>query len=87
VQRIALCGGAGANLIPQAQQAHADAFLTGEIGYHHFFGLEQQMLLCEIGHYESEQFTVLLLHQLLQQQFPDLAIHDTRLHTNPIHYY
>lgn len=87
VQRVALCGGAGASLIPEALQAQADTFVTGEIGYHRFFGLEQQLLLCEIGHFESEQYTVDLLHQLLQQRFPTLPIHQTRLHTNPILYY
>lgn len=86
VQRVALCGGAGASLISEALQAKADVFVTGEIGYHRFFGQEHQMLLCEIGHFESEQYTVQLLHELLHQWFPDLTIHETQHHTNPIHY-
>ena len=86
IQRIALCGGAGAFLIPDALAAQADAFLTGEIGYHRFFGHERDILLIEIGHYESEQFTVQLLAQILRQTDPDLPLHIAQTPTNPIRY-
>lgn len=86
VRRVALCGGAGASLIGDAEAAGADAFVTGEVGYHRFFGLENQLLVCEIGHYESEQFAVALLHKLVSEAAPQCPVHETQLNTNPVHY-
>lgn len=86
VRRVALCGGAGASLLGDAEAAGADAFVTGEVGYHRFFGLENQMLVCEIGHYESEQFAVALLHKLVSEAAPHCPVHETRQKTNPVHY-
>ena len=86
VERVALCGGAGAFLIPDAANCQADAFITGEIGYHRFFGWEQQLLLAEIGHYESEQFTVNLLERIIRQAAPDVPVFRTGTQTNPIAY-
>ena len=74
ISRVALCGGAGAFLIPKAVQQKADAYITGEIGYHRFFGYENNILLAEIGHFESERYTVDLLMSILkpivENQFP-----------------
>lgn len=86
VKRLALCGGAGAFLIPDALQAGADAFFTGEIKYHEFFGLEKQMLLVDTGHYESEQFTIGLLGDILHKAYPELPLVKTTINTNPIKY-
>ena len=86
VSRVALCGGAGAFLIPDAIKAHADVFITGEIGYHRFFGYENDILLMEIGHYESEQYTREITRKILSSQFPQLRIIDTETDTNPIRY-
>lgn len=86
VKRIALCGGAGAFLIPDALRAGADAFYTGEIKYHDFFGLERQMLLVDTGHYESEQFTIGLLEDILHKAYPELPLVRTKINTNPIKY-
>lgn len=88
VSRVAICGGAGAFLMPNAISAEADAFITGEIGYHRFFGHEHDMLLMEIGHYESEQFTLDILGEIIDaaaygQPLPVIA---TELKTNPISY-
>lgn len=87
VSRVALCGGAGAFLIPDAIKAGADVFITGEIGYHRFFGYENDIMLMEIGHYESEQYTREITRQILSAQFPQLRIIDTETDTNPICYY
>ncbi len=87
VNRVALCGGAGAFLIHDAIAAEADVFITGEIGYHRFFGYENDILLMEIGHYESEQYTREITRQILSAQFPQLQIIDTETDTNPICYY
>lgn len=86
VQRIAVCGGAGAFLLPNAVAAGADAFITGEVGYHRFFGHEADILLMEIGHYESEQFTIATLRRVISGAFPTLPLYDTEVVTNPIHY-
>lgn len=86
VRRVALCGGAGAFLIPAAVAAEADVFLTGEIGYHRFFGLERDIQLLEIGHFESEQYTIGLLERLLHETDPSLRVVRTAVTTNPIRY-
>lgn len=86
VSRVALCGGAGAFLVAEAIRQKADVFLTGEIGYHRFFGYENDIQLMEIGHYESEQYTVDLLRDILTKAFPTLPIHETHIQTNPINY-
>lgn len=86
ISRVALCGGSGASLIPKAVEQGADAFITGEIGYHRFFGYEDQLLLMEIGHYESEQYTLELLYQIISRKAPGLQVCRTKLQTNPINY-
>ena len=86
VRRIALCGGAGEFLIDRAVQLGADLFLTGEIGYHHFFGHENELWLAALGHYQSERFTIDLLEGILRRHFPDLPTAQTTICTNPIHY-
>ncbi len=83
IERVALCGGSGSFLLPRALSARADAFLTGEIGYHPFFGHETGMLLVEMGHYESERFTIDLLHDILSEALPGLRVEPTELCTNP----
>ena len=86
VGTVALCGGSGAFLIPQAVAKGADAFMTGEIGYHRFFGYEHDLLLLETGHYESEQYTLEVLRQVVRSADASLPIYDTELKTNPINY-
>lgn len=86
VKTVALCGGAGAFLIPRAIARGADAFITGEIKYHDYFNYESKILLAEIGHYESEQYTKELLQEIIQKMFPELAIKQTKVNTNPIKY-
>ncbi|MCR4860461.1 MAG: Nif3-like dinuclear metal center hexameric protein [Bacteroidales bacterium] len=85
VRRIALCGGAGAFLLPDAVRAGADCFVTGEFHYHDYFE-NQGVLLAELGHYQSEQFTQDLLQEYLSTCFPALAVNKTTLYTNPIQY-
>lgn len=86
IQRVAICGGAGAFLIDDAIRQGADAFLTGEIGYHRFFGHEDDTLLVEMGHYESEQFTIELIEELLNKALPELRTKQTSINTNPTMY-
>jgi dinuclear metal center YbgI/SA1388 family protein len=87
IKRIALCGGAGSFLIEKAISKNADAFLTSDIKYHQFFGLEKKLLLCDIGHYESEQFTKEFFYHLLNKKISTFAVHLSKVVTNPIKYY
>jgi dinuclear metal center YbgI/SA1388 family protein len=86
VKKVALCGGAGSFLIFRALAAGADAYITADIKYHEFFDANGQMLLADIGHYESEQFTINLLQEILEQKFPTFAILKTEVKTNPVNY-
>jgi putative NIF3 family GTP cyclohydrolase 1 type 2 len=86
VQRVALCGGAGSSLINQAVNAQADIFITGEIGYHQFFGYENRIILAEIGHYESEQHTKDIFCEVITKKIPNFATYYTKVETNPIKY-
>ncbi|MBO7415168.1 MAG: Nif3-like dinuclear metal center hexameric protein [Bacteroidaceae bacterium] len=87
IRRMAVCGGAGAFLTDKAVARGADAFMTGEIGYHRFFGYDGTIKLIEAGHFESEQFTVDLLADILQESFPGLKVLKTAHRTNPVNYY
>lgn len=86
VKKIALCGGAGSFLISKALAAGADAYITGDLKYHEFFDANSRILLADIGHYESEQFTINLLQEILEQKFPTFAVLKTAVKTNPVHY-
>lgn len=86
IRIVSLCGGAGAFLLPQVIGAGADVFLTGEVKYHDYFGHETDILIAEIGHYESEQYTVEILHSTLRHSFPDLKVQLSKINTNPIKY-
>jgi dinuclear metal center YbgI/SA1388 family protein len=86
ITNVALCGGAGAFLIQKAIEKGADAFITGEIGYHRFFGHEKDLLLLEIGHFESEQYTLEVLRDIILKKSPSLSVHLAKTNTNPINY-
>lgn len=86
VKTVALCGGAGSFLTGVAKAARADWFVTADLKYHEFFDADQQMVLADIGHYESEQFTIELLIDRLQEKFPTFAVLKTGLNTNPVQY-
>lgn len=86
IKRVALAGGAGSSLIPQAIEKGADVFITGEIGYHRFFGFEKDILLLEIGHYESEQYTIELLRDIITKFAPSLHVCKAETNINPIKY-
>jgi len=87
IKKIAVCGGAGSFLISRALAENADAFLTADMKYHEFFDADGKMLICDIGHYESEQFTADLLSDILRKKFPTFAVLKSEIQTNPVHYY
>ncbi len=87
VKKIALCGGAGSFLIKNALAAGADFYITSDVKYHEFFDAENKMVIADIGHYESEQFTVNLLHDVLHANFPTFAVLKSEVKTNPVNYF
>jgi dinuclear metal center YbgI/SA1388 family protein len=87
VKRVAVCGGAGSFLISKALSVSADVYISADIKYHEFFDAEGKMMICDIGHYESEQFTVDLLYDLLVRKFPTFAVLKSKVRTNPVHYF
>lgn len=87
IKKVAVCGGSGSFLLKQAIAAGADAFVTADFKYHEFFDAEQHLVICDIGHYESEQFTSNLLIDNIQEKFPNFAIRLTEHNTNPINYF
>ena len=86
VTRVALCGGAGSFLIDKAIAAGAQIFLTGDMKYHDFMGHEHEIVLADMGHYESEQFTKEIFYDIIQKKSPNLAAAFARQERNPINY-
>lgn len=86
IRRVALCGGAGDFLLDEAVAQQADAFVTGEMHYHQYFGHEQQLQICVIGHWQSEQFTGEVFREIIRQQCPGVRTVMTETNTNPIIY-
>ena len=87
MKTVAFCGGAGSFLLRNARAAKADFFITGDYKYHEFFDAEDQIVIADIGHYESEQFTSHLLRDILTKKFPKFAVQLTKINTNPIKYF
>jgi dinuclear metal center YbgI/SA1388 family protein len=87
VKKVAVCGGAGSFLIPSAILAGADFYITSDVKYHEFFDANDKLVIADIGHYESEQFTIGLLFDLLSKKFPNFAVLKTGVVTNPVHYF
>ena len=86
VQKVAICGGAGDFLLDEAVKAGADAFITGEMHYHQYFGYEQQIQICVIGHYQSEQYTAELFRDIIERECPGVQTYIAETNTNPILY-
>ena len=87
VQRVAWCGGAGSFLLRDAIAAGADVFITGDFKYHQFFDAEGRIVIADIGHYESEQFTSEIFEAILKRKFPNFAVLLSNLSTNPVKYF
>lgn len=86
VSTVALCGGAGSFLLPHAKAQGADVFITGDYKYHEFFDADQEILIADIGHYESEQYTIELLYDVISTKFSTFAVYSTEVNTNPVKY-
>jgi putative NIF3 family GTP cyclohydrolase 1 type 2 len=87
IQKVAVCGGAGVFLTSKAIAAGADILVTADIKYHDFFEAEGQLVLADIGHWESEQFTIDLIYAFLTEKFPTFAVLKTEVKTNPVGYF
>ena len=87
ISKVAICGGAGSFLTTIAKRNGADAYVSGDFKYHEFFDADGTVLICDIGHYESEQFTIDLMHDLLMKKFTNFAAYKTKADTNPIKYF
>lgn len=86
IKKVAVCGGSGGSLLVTAIASGADAFITSDIKYHSYFEAEDKILLVDIGHYESEKFSVEILYDLIIKKFPTFALRFSKIKTNPIKY-
>ena len=86
VKKVAICGGSGSFLLKDALSAGADAFITADLKYHQFFDAEGRILLADVGHFESEQFTGELFYDVLTRKFPTFAVRLSKINTNPVNY-
>ena len=87
VKKVAVCGGAGSFLLNAAIAAGADFFVSGDFKYHQFFDAENKIVIADIGHFESEQYTKELFYELLTKNFPTFAVHLSEVGTNPVFYF
>lgn len=87
IKKVAVCGGSGSFLLNHAIAAGADAFITADFKYHEFFDADGKLMIADIGHFESEQFTADLLKEIIMAKFPELAVYLTAINTNPITYF
>ena len=86
IKKVAVCGGSGSFLIPDALKHQADIFITGDVKYHEFFDAEGKMLIADVGHFESEQFSKELIYSILMKKFPTFAVQISEINTNSVNY-
>jgi dinuclear metal center YbgI/SA1388 family protein len=86
IKKVAVCGGSGAGFINKAYRAGADAFITGDIKYHAFTEAPASLLVADIGHYESEKYSLKVLYDIINKNFPKFALRFSEIKTNPINY-
>jgi dinuclear metal center YbgI/SA1388 family protein len=86
IEKVAICGGSGSFLLPEAIRSGAQIFVTADFKYHEFFDAEGQIIIADIGHFESEQFTINLLCELCKEKFSTFALRLAETRTNPVFY-
>ncbi|HMO38888.1 MAG TPA: Nif3-like dinuclear metal center hexameric protein [Saprospiraceae bacterium] len=86
VRTVAVCGGAGGFLLGNAIRQQADVFVTSDYKYHEFFDADGKIIIADIGHFESEQFTIELLYEIISKKISNFALHCTTVRTNPVYY-
>ena len=87
IKKVALCGGSGSFLISAAKSVGADIFITGDLKYPNFFEAENRLLIADIGHFESEQFTKEIFFEIIRKKIPNFVVYFSEVNTNPIKYY
>lgn len=87
IEKVALCGGSGQFLLKNAIVSKADVYISSDFKYHEYFDAEGKILIADIGHYESEQFTPELFYEIIQKKFPKFAIRLSKTNTNPVNYF
>ncbi len=87
ISKVAICGGSGSFLLETAKKRKADILITSDFKYHEFFDADGKIVIADIGHYESERFTIDLLYDLISNKFSNFAAHCTALSTNPVNYF
>ncbi len=87
IKKVALCGGSGSDLLRMAINAGVDVFISADFKYHQFFEAEKRILIADIGHFESEQFTKELFFEILTKKFSNFAVRLSKVNTNPIKYF
>jgi dinuclear metal center YbgI/SA1388 family protein len=87
IKKVAFCGGSGSFLLKEAIKQEADIFITSDIKYHEYFDANNQIILCDIGHFESEQFTMTLFYDIIKKNFDTFAVQISKTNTNPVNYF
>jgi dinuclear metal center YbgI/SA1388 family protein len=86
IKKVALCGGSGSFLLKDAINAGCDIFISADFKYHQFFDADNKIIIADIGHFESEQFTKEIFYDILKKNFSNFAVHLSKINTNPINY-
>ncbi len=86
VKKIAICGGSGISLLKNAMHENADLFITADVKYHDFFEAENRIIIADIGHFESEQFTKQIFYEIISKKMPTFAVRISQTNTNPVKY-
>ena len=87
IKKVSLCGGSGSFLLKNAINSKSDIYISSDFKYHEFFDAENQILIADIGHYESEQFTPEIFYEIISNKFPTFASYLTETNTNPVNYF
>ncbi|HQW21954.1 MAG TPA: Nif3-like dinuclear metal center hexameric protein, partial [Bacteroidia bacterium] len=86
VKRVAICGGSGSFLLNEALRSGSQVFITADYKYHQFFDADGKIIIADIGHFESEQFTMDLFKSFILKKFSKFAVRLTEVKTNPVNY-
>ena len=87
IKKVALCGGSGSFLLKNAINSKSDIYISSDFKYHEFFDAENKILIADIGHYESEQFTPEIFYEIISKKFPNFVSYLTETNTNPVNYF
>jgi putative NIF3 family GTP cyclohydrolase 1 type 2 len=87
VRRVAVCGGSGVFLLQDAMAAGAQCFISADLKYHDFFNADGQIIMIDIGHYESEKYVLSIFYDLLTKKIPNFAVQISKAGLNPVYYY